>query len=170
MRAIARSIRIAPKKANLIAKMVRGMTVEDALASLRRTPRRAARLIEVLILSARANAEQNDRQNPDDLVIHALTVNQGKAYRRGVPMARGRYRHFRKFLSHIEVKLGVKQAEEHGTQQHPSGGAAVTERAQGKKKKMTAGASQKKGKSVKSSRSSLSSKALAKEGSSSLSS
>jgi len=106
MKASLRSVRIAPKKASLVAKMVRGMPVSDALSSLERTNKRAARIIEEVIKSAVANARNNDNQNPDSLIIKSLVINKAQAYHRGVPMARGRVRRMRKFLSHIDVTLG----------------------------------------------------------------
>lgn len=109
MKATLRSVRIAPKKANLVAKMVRGMPVEDALHSLERTNKKAARLLEGVIASAAANAQQNEGQNPADLVIKTLTVNKAQTFHRGVPMARGRIRRMRKFLTHIEVTLGYPE-------------------------------------------------------------
>ena len=78
MKALVQSVRIAPKKANLIAKLVRGMPVLEAISAL---------------------------------MVKTIVVNQGAAYRRGVPMARGRVRPMKKFLSHISVTLGVIQDE-----------------------------------------------------------
>ncbi len=106
MKAIVRSVRIAPKKANLIARMVRGLTVPDATEQLRRTNKKAARIVELLLRSAVANASHNDKQDPQTMVIKTIVVNQGTAYHRGMPMARGRQRPFRKFLSHITLTLG----------------------------------------------------------------
>ena len=111
MKAYAHSLRIAPKKANLVAMMIRGMPVPEALEALRRTHKKSARMIETLLLSAVANAEHNDRQEAQSLVIRSIIVNQGTSYRRGVPMARGRIRPMRKFLSHISVTLGVRGVE-----------------------------------------------------------
>lgn len=111
MKAHLRSVRIAPKKANLIAKMVRGMPVPEAIDALGRTHKKGARLIEKLLKSAVANAEHNDKQDPSLLVIKTLVVNQGTAYRRGIPMARGRTRPISKFLSHISVTLGIATEE-----------------------------------------------------------
>jgi len=108
MKAHLRSARIAPKKANLIAKMVRGMPVAEAMESLKRTHKKGARMIEELLRSAVANAEHNDKQDPSVLVIKTIVVNQSVGYRRGVPMARGRMRPMTKFLSHISVTLGIK--------------------------------------------------------------
>ena len=106
MKAYAHSLRIAPKKANLIAKLVRGMPVPAAMEALRRTHKKGARMVELLLRSAIANASHNDKQDPQTMVISAIVVNQGQAYKRGMPMARGRQRPFRKFLSHITLELG----------------------------------------------------------------
>src|SRR3989338_254951 len=111
MKAYAHSLRIAPKKANLIAKMVRGMTVPDAMEALRKTHKKAARMIELLLRSAIANASHNDKQDAQMMVIRSIVVNQGTAYRRGMPMARGRQRPYRKFLSHITLELGFPNEE-----------------------------------------------------------
>lgn len=109
MKASVRSVRIAPKKANLIAKMVRGMPVPVAVEALRRTHKKAARIIEVLLRSAIANASHNLKQDPQTMVIREIIVNQGQALHRGVPMARGRTRPIRKFLSHIRIELGYAE-------------------------------------------------------------
>jgi large subunit ribosomal protein L22 len=112
MKASLHSVRIAPKKANLIAKMIRGMTAADAMHVLTRTNKKAARLLEELLRSAMANASHNDKQDAQTLVIRSIVVNQGQAYHRGVPMARGRVRPMRKFLSHIDLVLGLPDDEE----------------------------------------------------------
>ncbi|MFA6039487.1 MAG: 50S ribosomal protein L22 [Candidatus Peribacteraceae bacterium] len=106
MKAYLRSVRIAPKKANLIARMVRGMPVPAAVIALQHTNKKAARIVEKLLLSAMANASHNEKQDPEQMVIASIVVNQGQAYRRGMPKARGQTRPFRKFLSHIELVLG----------------------------------------------------------------
>ena len=111
MKAYLYSARIAPKKANLIAALVRGLTVEAALDQLERTNKKGARLIEKLIASAAANAVHNDKQSRGQLVVRTVVVNQGMGLRRGVPMARGRIRPMRKFMSHIEVTLGLTTDE-----------------------------------------------------------
>lgn len=107
MKASLHSVRIAPKKANLVAGMVRGLTVADAQACLQKTNKKAARILESLLASAVANAHHNDNQDPAALVITSLVVNKAQAYHRGVPMARGRVRPMRKFLSHISLTLGA---------------------------------------------------------------
>ncbi len=107
MKASLQSARIAPKKANIVAAMIRGLTVEEALTQLSRTNKKAARFLEKLIASAAANAVHNDKQSRGQLMIQSLVVNQGMGYRRGVPMARGRMRPMRKFMSHITLTLGL---------------------------------------------------------------
>jgi large subunit ribosomal protein L22 len=109
MHAYLRSVRIAPKKANLVARMIRGLPVPQALISLEHTHKKAARILEGLLKSAMANASHNDRQDPQTLVIKSLIVNQATALRRGMPRARGSVRPIRKFLSHIEIQLGYPE-------------------------------------------------------------
>lgn len=114
MKATLRSVRIAPKKANLVAKMVRGMPVPEAITALEHTNKKAARLLEALVKSAMANATNNEKQNPDDMIIKTLIVNKAQAYQRGIPMARGRQRIIRKFLSHITLQLGYPEERKKG--------------------------------------------------------
>ncbi len=132
MKAYARSLRIAPKKANLIAKMVRGMSVSVALNTLRRTNKKAARMVEKLLKSAVANAQHNDKQDGNNLMIKTIIVNQGAGYRRGVPMARGRMRPMIKFLSHISLTLGIDDGEQPTKQkQSKKTAASASQKAKG---------------------------------------
>ena len=112
MKAYLHAVRIAPKKANLIAKMIRGLPAADAMHMLERTNKKAARILEQLLRSAMANASHNEKQDAQTMVIRTLIVNQGQAYHRGVPMARGRVRPMRKFMSHIELVLGLPEEQE----------------------------------------------------------
>lgn len=109
MKAYLRSARIAPKKANIIAMMVRGMRVDEALTALSRTHKKGARMVETLVNSAVANATHNDKQPKGSLMIKTIIVNQGTPMRRGVPMARGRMRTMNKFMSHISLTLGIAE-------------------------------------------------------------
>lgn len=107
MKAHLRQVRLAPKKTNLVASMVRRMKVEEALETLQKLPKKGALILYKVIHSAMANAEQNDGQRRKDLYIKELIVNRGPAYQRSTPMARGRSRPMDKFTSHISVKLGI---------------------------------------------------------------
>lgn len=106
MQAHLRSTRLAPKKANLMAKMVRGLSVPDAMELLRNTSKKSARLFEGVLRSAIANAQHNYKQDPQTMVLKIVMVNKGMYYRRGTPMARGRVRPLQKFLCHITIELG----------------------------------------------------------------
>ena len=107
MKAYLRQTRLSPKKANLVAAMVRGMPVNDALGMLERMPKKGARVLSALIASAIANAEQNASQKADSLYIKELIVNKGPGVRRFIPIARGRARGIDKWSSHISLQLGV---------------------------------------------------------------
>ncbi len=115
MKALLQSVRIAPKKLNLLARMVRGQSVPDATEALRRTNKKGARIVEKLLLSAVANASHNDKQDPQMMIIKTIVVNQGQAYRRGMPKARGQQRPYKKFLSHLEIVLGYPEAKKTGS-------------------------------------------------------
>jgi large subunit ribosomal protein L22 len=95
-----------------MAKMVRGLTVPDAVELLRKTGKKSARLFESVLRSAMANAEHNFKQDPQMMIVKTVVVNQGTSYRRGIPMARGRVRAIRKFLSHISITLGFPEVKE----------------------------------------------------------
>lgn len=109
MKASLRSVRIAPKKAQLVAKLIRGKSVPDAVSILEHTNKKAARLLEDLLRSAMANSSHNVQQDPQLMIIKEVVVNKAQAYHRGVPMARGRVRPMKKFLSHIEISLGFEE-------------------------------------------------------------
>ncbi len=112
MHASLQSVRLAPKKANLMASMVRGMTVPDATELLRRTTKKSARLFEGVLHSAVANAQHNFKQNPQGMILKTVVVNKGMYYRRGTPMARGRVRPLKKFLCHISITLGYPEVKD----------------------------------------------------------
>jgi len=113
MHAHLNSARLAPKKANLMAKMVRGLPVPTAVELLRKTHKKSARLFEGVLRSAIANAEHNFKQDPHMMILKTVVVNQGTHYRRGTPMARGRVRPLKKFLCHITVTLGYLGEDSH---------------------------------------------------------
>lgn len=107
MKAILNNSQISYKKANLVAGIVRGMRVEDALNQLEFTPKKAARILYKVIRSASANAENNFKQNPKNLYIEEIVVTKGPAYRRARSVSRGRMHPIRKATSHITVRVGV---------------------------------------------------------------
>ena len=103
--ASARYVRIAPRKARLIADQVRGMHIESARALLQFSPRGAAHPIHKLINSAAANAENNHDLVGDEMRIATITVDEGPTLRRFRPRAMGRATPINKRTSHIRVAL-----------------------------------------------------------------
>ena len=105
VRASARYVRIAPRKARLVADQVRGMHIEKARALLQFSPRGAARDIHKLIDSAAANAENNHDLIGDEMLISSITVDEGPTLKRYRPRAQGRATPIHKRTSHIAVAL-----------------------------------------------------------------
>lgn len=107
-RAIARFVRIAPRKAQQVVDVVRGKQVDEALAILKFTPKAAAPIIYKLIQSAAANAENNHNMDRERLYISEIYANQGPTMKRFSPRAQGRATIIRKRTSHIGVVLKEK--------------------------------------------------------------
>jgi ribosomal protein L22 len=105
VKAKARYVRIAPRKARLIADQVRGMDIESARALLQFSPRGAAHPIHKLINSAAANAENNHDLIGDEMRVSSITVDEGPTLRRFRPRAMGRATPINKRTSHIAVAL-----------------------------------------------------------------
>lgn len=105
MKAILRGIRISPKKANLVAALVRNKKALDAIDILKFTPKRTAAVLKKLIESAVANAENNFKQVKETLEIKEIIVTEGPTYKRAMPVSRGRQHPILKRSSHITVKL-----------------------------------------------------------------
>jgi ribosomal protein L22 len=105
VRASARYVRVAPRKARLIADQVRGMHIESARALLQFSPRGAAHPIRKLLDSAAANAENNHELIGDEMRVASITVDEGPTLRRFRPRAMGRATPINKRTSHIRVAL-----------------------------------------------------------------
>ena len=104
-------VRISPRKVAVVADLVRGRTVADALIILQHTPRRSAKEVSETIKSAKANAEHNHSYKPDSLVITEISVTAGPRFKRWRPAARGRALRFARKSSHIRVVVdGEKRA------------------------------------------------------------
>lgn len=109
-RASHRHARITARKARLAADLVRGQAVNRALAMLQFSPQRSCRLVEKVIKSALANANQNDRVDVNQLVISECRVDEGPLLRGGNryrTAGKGRVRPVKKRTAHIHVGLDV---------------------------------------------------------------
>lgn len=109
MKAFLKNTRISPKKANLVAGLVRGMMVDNALAQLKFTPKKGAKTLYKVIASAAANAETNLKQNRKNLYIKEVVVTKGPTYKRGISVSKGRVHPILKRTAQIHVSLDVKK-------------------------------------------------------------
>jgi large subunit ribosomal protein L22 len=105
VQASAKSVRMSPRKVGVVAALVRGRTVADALTILEHTPRRSAMVVRKVIQSARANADHNHNLKPDTLKIVSISVTPGVRYKRMRPAAQGRGMPFQRRTSHIHVTV-----------------------------------------------------------------
>ena len=104
-RAFLKGTRLSPQKANLVASVVRDMSIEQASDFLSFSKKKSARVIKKLLDSALANAENNHNADIDKLRIKSLIVNQGMRLKRIKPRARGRADRITKPTCHIEIIL-----------------------------------------------------------------
>jgi len=108
-KAVARYVRVSPRKARLVVDLIRGKSIDDARAILRFSPRAAAEVVEKVLNSAVANAERNLHVGPDDLYVGTTFVDEGPTLKRIQPRAMGRAFRINKRTSHITVV--VRQRE-----------------------------------------------------------
>jgi large subunit ribosomal protein L22 len=103
VKAIAKGVRMSPRKVGEVVALVRGRSVEDALVILEHTPRRSAGAVVKVINSAKANADHNHGYKPATLQITEITVTPGPRLKRFRPAAHGRALPFQRRTSHIRV-------------------------------------------------------------------
>ena len=101
--AVLRNLRVSPQKLNLLAQMIRGKKVEQALADLEFSRKRVARDVRKLVMSAVANAENNHNLDVNDLVISEAFVGKNLVMKRYKPRARGRMNQILKPFSMMTV-------------------------------------------------------------------
>ncbi len=107
-RAVAKFVRISPRKIRLVMDQVRGKQVGEALNMLSFAPQRGARILKKLVNSAIANAEQNTNVDVDSLYIMRVYADEGPTLKRWRPRAQGRATSIRKRTSHLTVVLNEK--------------------------------------------------------------
>jgi len=101
-----RFARISPRKARLMADLIRGKFADEALDILKFQPQRGARMLEKVLKSALANAEDRRETKLEELMVTDVRVDQGPMFRRMRPKARGMASIIKKRTSHIKVTLG----------------------------------------------------------------
>jgi large subunit ribosomal protein L22 len=107
-KAVLRYSRVAPRKARVVANMIRGRDVEEAISLLDFTPRRSARILRKVLHSAIANAEDVGDLDVDTLYVKTITVDQGPTLRRFRPRAQGRAFRVNKKTSHISLVVAER--------------------------------------------------------------
>jgi len=103
--AVHRFARISPQKVRPLADMIRGLSADEALNVLRYQPQRGARMLEKVLRSALANAEDRRAPNLRTLMVTDVRVDGGSMFRRLRPRARGMAAIIKKRMSHIHVTL-----------------------------------------------------------------
>ncbi|MBV2218201.1 MAG: 50S ribosomal protein L22 [Diaphorobacter sp.] len=104
--AILRGVRLSAQKGRLVADLIRGKSVEQALNILAFSPKKGAGIIKKVLESAIANAEHNDAADIDSLKVRAIHVEKAAVLRRFTARAKGRGNHILKQTSHIYVTVG----------------------------------------------------------------
>jgi large subunit ribosomal protein L22 len=101
-----RGVRLSAQKGRLIADMIRGKTVEQALNLLTFSPKKASRIVKKVLESAIANAEHNDGADIDELKVKRVFVEKGASLRRFDARAKGRGVQIEKQTCHVFVTVG----------------------------------------------------------------
>lgn len=108
-KAVANTVRIAPRKARLVVDLIRGKQVGEAVSILKLTPKAASPIVEKVLKSAIANAEHNYEMDINNLVVEQAYVNEGPTLKRFRPRAMGRASQINKRTSHITIVLTEKK-------------------------------------------------------------
>jgi large subunit ribosomal protein L22 len=111
VKAVAKGVRISPRKVAVVAALVRGRSVEDALTILDHTPRRSATAVRKVVASAKANADHNHGYKPNTLQITEISVSPGPRLKRYRPAAHGRALPFERKTAHISVLVDGEKRE-----------------------------------------------------------
>jgi large subunit ribosomal protein L22 len=104
-RAVARHVRVSPSKARRVVDLVRGMAAKEALVVLKFAPQAASEQVYKVLASAVANAENNERLDPDSLLVRTAFVDEGPTLKRFRPRAQGRAYRIRKRTCHITIEV-----------------------------------------------------------------
>jgi large subunit ribosomal protein L22 len=108
-RAVAKHVRISPNKARRVVNLVRGLPAKEALTVLQFAPQAASEQVYKVLASAIANAENNERLDPDALLVSEAFVDEGPTLKRFRPRAQGRAYRIRKRTCHITIAVEAVQ-------------------------------------------------------------
>jgi len=102
-KAIVRHVRISPRKMRVVANLIRGRRVDEAMAMLKHTPKRSGQVIHKLLLSAIANAENKGTSDVDALVVRSCSIDNGPIIKRWLARAMGRANRIQRRTSHVTI-------------------------------------------------------------------
>lgn len=108
VKAIAKTVRIAPRKVRLVVDLIRGKKVSEAISILRLTPKGSSAIVEKVVKSAVANAVNNNKMDQSNLYIKQAFVNEGVTMKRYLARAKGSANQILKRTSHITIVLDEK--------------------------------------------------------------
>ena len=109
VRAVAKYVRITPRKLRLVADLIRGKSAQEAWSILEFTPKRAAGPLKKVLESAIANAKHNNNMVAETLAVSTVLIDEGPVMKRFTPRARGRASGIKKRTSHITVVVSSKE-------------------------------------------------------------
>jgi len=130
--AVARNIRVSPRKLNLVAQQIRGRKVDHALNMLTFSPKRIASVVKKTLQSAIANAENNHDLDVDDLVVKEASVGKNLVMKRFHARARGNAGGIEKFFSQITIVVEEKREEKKEEAKAPAKGKPAAKKTSGK--------------------------------------
>jgi large subunit ribosomal protein L22 len=108
-KAILRKFRQSPRKVRMVADMIRGRKVDEALSILKFQPRKAARMLSKVLTSAIANATENEKADADQLVVTAIAIDPGPTEKRWLARSMGRANRINRRSSHVTVTVDTQE-------------------------------------------------------------
>src|ERR1044071_413317 len=112
--AVLKFVRLSPQKARLVADLVRGKKVDEALNILKFSNKKAARILKKVLDSAIANAENNNGADVDELKVKEIFIDEGPVLKRIMPRAKGSADRIKKRMSHVTVRVSDEQTKAKG--------------------------------------------------------
>ena len=109
VKAVAKNVRLTPRKVRLVLDLVRGKDAKEALAILKFTPRNTAPVVSKLIKSAVANATNNHQMNEEKLYVKTIYADEARVLKRWMPRAKGSASQILKRSSHITVVVDERE-------------------------------------------------------------
>jgi large subunit ribosomal protein L22 len=105
--ATLRGVRVSPRKARLVADMLRGELAGEALRRLQFCRKKSAPILQKVLMSAVANAKETNQIDVDSLIVSEIKIDMGRSLKRHLPRAQGRASNIKKRSSHIMISLGI---------------------------------------------------------------